>query len=67
MGKVPPAVSAQGPLVALEYAFHTWGWDCVVSGVIQTPDKMMALPFFTPTQRYSTHAPQPACRRSPAR
>ena len=58
MGRVPPAVAAQGPLAALQYAFATWKWDCVLSGVIQTPDKMSALPFFTPTQRYS--APPPA-------
>jgi len=53
VGRVPSAISAQGPLVALQYAFDTWGWDCVLSGVIQTPDKMSALPFFTPTQRYT--------------
>ena len=65
MGRVPPAVAAQGPLAALQYAFHTWGWDCVLSGVIQTPDKMSALPFFTPTQRYSASPPaRSACRAS---
>ena len=53
VGRVPASVAAQGPLAALQYAFATWGWDCVLSGVIQTPDKMSALPFFTPTQRYS--------------
>ena len=55
VGRVPASVAAQGPLAALQYAFATWGWDCVLSGVVQTPDKMSALPFFTPTQLYSAH------------
>jgi hypothetical protein len=53
VGKVPPAVSASGPLAALTYAFDTWGWDCIVSGVVQTPDKQLAFDFLMPAQRYA--------------
>ncbi len=53
MGKVPYAVAQQGQLAALLYAFNQWGWDCVVSNVIQTPDKMLGMEFFMPTQHYT--------------
>ena len=56
MGRLPLAVAAAGPLAAAQYAFATWGWDCVLSGVVQTPDKQVALNFLMPTQTYSAHA-----------
>ncbi len=49
---MPAPVAVQGPLPVLQYAFATWGWDCVLSAVVLTPDKQVALNFLTPTQRY---------------
>ena len=53
MGKVPAATAALGQLAALQYAFATWNWDCILSGVVQTPDKLSALGFFMPTHPYT--------------
>jgi hypothetical protein len=53
VGKVPPAVAASGPLASLSYAFDTWGWDCIVSAVVQTPDKQLTFDFLMPAQRYA--------------
>ena len=53
VGKVPAATAAQGQLAALKYAFATWKWDCILSGVVQTPDKFSALDFFMPTHPYT--------------
>ena len=53
VGRVPAATAAQGQLAALQYAFATWGWDCILSGVVQTPDKFSVLDFFMPTHPYT--------------
>ena len=50
---MPPAVLAAGSLAAVQYAFATFGWDCVLSSVIQTPDKSLVVDFLMPTQQYS--------------
>jgi hypothetical protein len=44
---------APDQLAALNYAFDTWGWDCIVTSVVQTPDKMLSMDFFMPTQHYT--------------
>jgi hypothetical protein len=46
-------VTAAGPTAALTYAFGTLGWDCVLTGVVLTPDKSLLHDFFMPTQTYS--------------
>ena len=53
VGKVPAATAALGQLAAVQYAFATWNWDCILSGVVQTPDKLSALGFFMPTHPYT--------------
>jgi hypothetical protein len=50
---VPAQYVAPDQLAALNYAFDTWGWDCIVSAVAQTPDKMLSMDFFMPTQHYT--------------
>lgn len=53
VGKVPPAVLAQGKTAVLLYAFAQWRWDCVVGNVVFTPDKQAAMAFLQPQLQYS--------------